>query len=962
MADALHGRLAASLGSRYRLMGEAGSGGFAVVFRARDLRHDADVAIKVLRPDVTEALGHDRFLREIRVTAGLQHPHILPVLDSGEADGLLYYVMPFVAGDSLRARLDRDGSLPIAEAIRLAAEIADALDYAARRGITHRDIKPENILLSEGHAVVADLGVAQVLDDATRSRLTGSGVAIGTPAYMSPEQAAGDSVGPATDVYSLGCVLFETLTGQPPFSGPPTAVIRQHLAAEVPSARRLRPEVSSELDAAIRRALAKNPGQRFPSAADFATAILTRPARRNRPLRVAAGVVAIVVLSVAVLSARSLAHERHARNELLPHAQQLMESGSLFEAYRILREVEKVLPQDPVLAGLMLEMTTISTIVSTPAGAAVNVRAFTDPPDQWQLIGTTPVSDVRLPSTAVVYRLVLEGYQPQEELRMVRRRHVSFELVPDSAVPDDMVRVPGGRPLAETNPSDSLLPFLVERYEVTNRRYLEFVRDGGYERAEFWSAAAGDDIDLAAVRARFTDRTGRVGPATWSLGTFPTGKEDHPVEGVSWYEAAAYCAWAGRQLPTMQHWTKAAEPFLATSHLRFANFAGSGTTPVGEPLHLEAWGTYGLAGNVKEWVANDAGGGLRYILGGGWNEPGYQFIELDARAAADRDAGFGFRCVRYPASQAYLADERRLPWTHRPTPSTPVDDAAFELLRRQFANDHLPLDARVESTETHADWRIERVSYAAAYSGERIPAVLFLPTNVQPPYQTVVYFPGLGAFLADAPFDDAAGQREWFMFLVRTGRAVFVPVYKGTYQRHAGSMSAANSFRDITIAAGRDLIRSVDYLHTRDDIDPQRIAYFGVSAGAYMGAIYTAVEQRFAASVLLAGGLFGPAPRVPEIAPEHYLPRVYVPTVMINGRYDYVYPHESAQVPMYELLGTPDADKLHCVFESGHMPVDRDVIVRVSLDWLDRYLGPPGSSSSQPQPVRCARASSSQRN
>ncbi|HEU5218330.1 MAG TPA: serine/threonine-protein kinase, partial [Gemmatimonadales bacterium] len=213
-------RLQAFLADRYTIERELGRGGMATVYLARDLKHNRPVAIKVLRPELAAVLGRDRFLREIAITAGLQHPHILALLDSGEAEGSLYYVMPFVAGESLRDRLERERQLPLDDALRITREVADALDYAHRQGLIHRDIKPENILLSDRHAMVADFGIARAVEQAGGDKLTETGLAVGTPDYMSPEQAAGSAdLDGRTDQYSLGCVLYEMLAGHPPFLG-----------------------------------------------------------------------------------------------------------------------------------------------------------------------------------------------------------------------------------------------------------------------------------------------------------------------------------------------------------------------------------------------------------------------------------------------------------------------------------------------------------------------------------------------------------------------------------------------------------------------------------------------------------------------------------------------------------------------------------------------------------------------
>jgi serine/threonine-protein kinase len=270
--SAIIAQLSAALSDRYRIERALGAGGMATVYLAEDLKHQRKVAVKVLRPELSAAIGHERFLREISTTANLRHPHILPLYDSGEAGGHVFYVMPFVEGESLRDRLDREKQLPLDDALQIAREVADALSYAHSRGVIHRDIKPENILLESGHAVVADFGIARAIDAAGGEQLTETGLAIGTPTYMSPEQAAGDrDLDGRSDLYALGCVLYEMLAGQPPFTGPTVeSVVWQHVMVDAPSVTNLRPAVPPQIAGALQRALAKVPADRFNPVAQFA--------------------------------------------------------------------------------------------------------------------------------------------------------------------------------------------------------------------------------------------------------------------------------------------------------------------------------------------------------------------------------------------------------------------------------------------------------------------------------------------------------------------------------------------------------------------------------------------------------------------------------------------------------------------------------------------------------------------
>jgi serine/threonine-protein kinase len=278
-------RLTSALADRYRIERKLGAGGMALVFLAEDLKHRRQVAIKVMRPEVAAALGADRFLREIETTAQLHHPHVLSLYDSGDADGFLYYVMPYMEGESLRDRLDREKQLPVEDALRITREVADALSYAHSRGVIHRDIKPENILLESGHAIVADFGIAKAVSVAGGGSLTETGMTVGTALYMSPEQAAGEKdLDGRSDLYALGCVLYEMLAGQPPFTGPTLeSVIHQHLTAEPRAVTQLRPAVPAEVAGLLARVLAKTPADRFSPAAAFAEALETRSGTVSAP-------------------------------------------------------------------------------------------------------------------------------------------------------------------------------------------------------------------------------------------------------------------------------------------------------------------------------------------------------------------------------------------------------------------------------------------------------------------------------------------------------------------------------------------------------------------------------------------------------------------------------------------------------------------------------------------------------
>ena len=291
-----------TLAGRYRIEREIGAGAMATVYLARDLKHDRDVAVKILRPDLAESVGRERFLREIHLAAKLAHPHILPLFDSGD-DGAVYYVMPNVQGHSLRDRITADRQLPVADAVRIASEIAAALDHAHRQGVVHRDIKPENIMLQDGHALVADFGIGKALSDVADHTLTQIGTSVGTPAYMSPEQAVGESIDGRSDIYSLGCVLYEMLVGEPPFTGPTVqSVIAKRFVQTPADVAALRDAVSRPVARVVQRALARSPMDRFETAADLRDALLASTSS-STPAQGRAPAQSIAVLPFENLSA-----------------------------------------------------------------------------------------------------------------------------------------------------------------------------------------------------------------------------------------------------------------------------------------------------------------------------------------------------------------------------------------------------------------------------------------------------------------------------------------------------------------------------------------------------------------------------------------------------------------------------------------------------------------------------------
>ena len=958
-------RLADALRDRYQIERELGHGGMATVHLARDVKHGRQVAIKVLRPELAQNLGGDRFLREINIAAKLQSPHILPLLDSGEADGLLFYVMPYVEGDSLRGMITRQGALAPSEAMRLLRDIVDGLAHAHRNGVVHRDMKPDNVMIADRHALVVDFGVAKAMKDASaHHNLTSIGISLGTPTYMAPEQAAADpNIDHRADLYAVGVMAYEMLTGTPPFTGAPQAVMVAHISQAPVPLLQVKPDLPPAIAQIVMKLLEKDPNNRYQSADALLEAIeaLTTPtgaylpafaAKASRTKRVLVAVGTMLVAAAAYLGTASLRQEAWLNGTALPELRRLVELGEADSAFALSLEIAAVAPTDSTLNALYPRFSRQRVFKTNVDGVRI-ARASLADTSTWYAIGTTPFDTVRVPGRANLYRFEKAGYRTAYRT-MTAVASATFPdsgttLRTDTDADPEMVRVAGGELRAFLVGADFADPIVlgnyrIDEFETTNAEYQKFVDADGYRDAQWWEHPFVDGnrtLSFSEATARFVDATGRPGPASWQGGAFPSGRESYPVGGISWYEAAAYAKFRGKSLPTIYHWATSATIYLSRFIVAGSVLDAAGPEPVGAPRAVSAVGASDMGGNVREWVHNDAGRGQRYILGGGWTDQTYGLVDAYAQPPMDRSPINGIRLVKYAENEPNLAlAQAPLQRAFRDfTQERPVSDALFAAYRPMYDYDPDVLEPAMEQAETTTVWIKERVTFNAAYGRERMMAWIYRPVGATAPLQAVVAFPGSGSINGGPSENTYNANAEW---IVRSGRALVFPILKSTHER-ADSLNSdyANEtifYRDHVVMWAKDIRRTLDYLESRPEFDAAKFGYLGFSWGGFHGGLVPAIEPRLKAIVLYVAGL-GMERARPEVDVFNFLPRVKQPTLMLNGSQDYFFPVKTAQEPFFKNLGTPAADKQYKVYDGGH-DVPRTELIKESLAWFDRYLGP----------------------
>jgi tRNA A-37 threonylcarbamoyl transferase component Bud32/dienelactone hydrolase len=962
--------------SHYNILEEIGSGGMGIVYKAQDTVLKRHVALKFLPPESTRNKeARERFIHEAQSASALDHPNICTIYEIANTDDdQIYIAMGYYEGETLKERINK-GPINRNEVIDIVTQIAHGLAKAYEKGIIHRDIKPANIFITkEGIVKIFDFGLAKL---SGQTQLTKSGSTLGTVAYMSPEQAKGEEVDHLTDIWSLGVLMYEMFTGQLPFKGDYEQAVVYSIINEEPEPLIYKSSIGPGLAQIVDRILKKDPQSRYSSVDELLhdlveyqkresglipeTSVFTLLMRYLRKPRFAIpAVVSILLLSIITIwFFNRRAEIGWAQARALIEIEQFLDEENYPEAFKLVQKAKKYMSDDPDFKDLAFEATNRLTILSDPLGADVYIRVYSDTIAEWEKLGKTPIDSIKVPNYTI-YRMKFEkaGYENILAVVSTEFDTVLRKLFKVGSIPPGMVYVEG---YSYEWPSYYLKEkngFFMDRYEVTNKQFKEFVDAGGYRNPVYWKHAFisdGKSLTWEEAIAEFTDKTGQPGPATWEASDYPDGQENYPVSGVSWFEAAAYAEYAGKSLPTGWHWGSGSGVFIdqsiRNSHnsriVPFSNFIGSGTEPVGKFQGVNMFGVYDMAGNVREWCFNKTQAG-RIICGGAWDDAEYMYSFWSQLPPLDRSPKNGVRCVQYiDPDKIHVEAFQPIQFRERTDYSKlePVSDVVFRIYKNQFLYDKTDLEAKIEERyDSDDEWIMEKITFNAAYGNERVIAYLYLPKNATPPYQTLIYFPGLGAVYTKNELGKSSWSIWFIDYFMKSGRAVMLPVYKGTSVRNdglTGEMSNVNQSHQFTewlIAWTKDFSRSIDYLETRSDIDTSKLGFLGWSWGGEIGAVIPAVEERLKVNLLVLGGFTGTA--YPEADPINYLPRIKIPVLMLNGKYDIWRPYETNLKPFYDLLGTPEKDKHLILYETDHYIPKRDMI-KENLAWLDKYFGPP---------------------
>ena len=714
-----------------------------------------------------------------------------------------------------------------------------------------------------------------------------------------------------------------------------------------------------------------------------------RSSRTRNTLSIASIVVVTLLALIAVGAAmwRDANRKQEQRAAAIEAAAELLSKDQYGAAYMLaLPWVKDAGADQRKLSELWQQIVSPLRPLVSETGATVYFKSYADVTGEWLLAGVTPFEKpidaprgvlrlkVEKPGFRTGYFVITNpGPSLQDEspdtvtalpITKIPLPLVALQPTDAIAIPDDMVLVPRmtlpasqpGWPVgAPENIRFEMPAFAIARSEVSNQEYKEFVDAGGYDNEVYWQGLSfiekGKPLSFAEARKRFVDTTDRPGPAGWQLSTYRSGEAGLPVGGISWYEAMAYARFRGRTLPTVHHWARAAVSSYggffncAPAIIALSRFSADGPAAASEEVGLGPWGTINMFGNVREWALNFAGD-KALAVGGGWSDyAGFSY----AAQPMQRLPQFGVRLMHsLPGTEIRKELLQPIQLGYESTDGIqikrePVSDEAFAAMRFQFVPTHAkPISKSVEVAKETALWTAEEVILKFA-NGETSTLYIVLPKNQQRPLQPIVFGPPSDCCLLKRSNREVLDQLQLAGFVVSGGRALVLPIWAGSYERKVPTDLNTSEVADLQRRAAarwyQDISITIDYLETRQDIDTKRAGFFGVSFGANsLAPIALAIDGRFKTAVLASGGIQLASPPHPMIDIINYAPRITMPVLMINGRYDTLFPHQQSQLRLFNLLGAPANQKSHIVYDVGHLEFPPNTLARDASNWFDLKL------------------------
>ena len=637
----------------------------------------------------------------------------------------------------------------------------------------------------------------------------------------------------------------------------------------------------------------------------------------------------------------------------LPQIIEAFENNEYSKVFSEIRTLKNNNISNPIIDNYFDKVTTEVEINTTPGGYEVYLDLLNDSTENWISLGNSPISKVRVPNVRFNLKFKLGNEEFIERSNFWVLNNGRDYGIPKSNKfnKDKFKLVLGGKrslqfPGLDHYSSIEIGPYLISKFEVTNKEYLDFVMGKGYEKPEYWKFAIDEDPDfMNSTIKTFTGKFGRTGPSNWSYGMYPDGQENFPVTGISWYEAMAYANFKNLSIPNVYQWASAATLSSSSSFMYNSNFSQNQLINVGSNENSNYNGLFDIAGNVREWIVNSLSddSSIKGILGGSFNDEPYYFNDYFGQNSLDRSIGNGIRLVKNLDSEYKTnetANDQYYVKVRDFLNEENVSDDVFEIFKSQFNYNLSALNKEEKTLEySFSSFAVDKFIIDAAYDDERLPGYVFYDKNIKEKYKPIIFFPGSGSINTNSFENGIENRMKQFSYLLSEGYAIIHPIYKSTFERRDNIRSdypdETDGYKNAVIRWGKDYKRALDYIESRDDMDMSNLSYYGISWGGSIANILLAIDNRVKNSVLYVAGIeFQTCKK--EVDKFYYTSRITIPVLMLNGKFDHFFPLETSQIPMFKLLGTPEKDKKHYVYETGHY-VPRDELIKLHLEWLEKY-------------------------